>query len=353
MALPVGKLTLIIGAGLVGSVLAKEGRTSNVSDFFSGAFKIVLKQLKQDDSSTSNSKPRNDSLLQQVNSLRQELQLLASNRSVTIVTSSNSGSGKYSIIIVVVVVGSGYIWWKGWKISDMMFATRRGLNDACSSVAKQLENVYSSISATKRHLSSRIDSVDCKIDECAENTAATKEEVSELRGDMKLIGADVLSVHQVVQSLETKINRIEGKQNVTNFGVGKLIAFVRGLENSKSREQIEGAASSSSMLTLQLPPVSASRAASLPVNSEPPSPSTSNASHKHPSQSTVSASGLKDIYGVSDSVGVSSLSTRSNGVHASENSNIENSHSNLFGRNFSGRNVPIFTRSCSVMQSFK
>ncbi|KAL2519729.1 Protein of unknown function (DUF1664) [Abeliophyllum distichum] len=355
MALSLGKLTLIVGAGLVGSVLAKEGRTSNVSDFFSGAFKIVLKQLKQDDSTSSNSKPRNDSLLQQVNSLRQELQLLASNRSVTIVTSSNSGSGKYGAIIVVVVVGYGYIWWKGWKISDMMFATRRGLNDACSSVAKQLENVYSSISATKQHLSSRIDRVDSKIDECAENTAATKEEVSELRGDVKLIGADVLSVHQVVQSLETKINRIEGRQSETNFGVGKLIAFVRGLENSKSMEQIEGAASGSSRPALQLPPVSPSRAVSLPVNSsaEPPSPSTSNGSHKYPLQSTVSASGLKELYGISDGVGVSSLSIRSNGVHASENTNNDNSISGLFGGNFSGRNLPFFTRSRSAMQYFK
>ncbi|KAL2547218.1 hypothetical protein Fot_16451 [Forsythia ovata] len=297
MALSLGKLTLIVGAGLVGSVLAKEGRTSNVSDFFSGAFKIVLKQLKQDDSTSSNSKPRNDSLLQQVNSLRQELQLLASNRSVTIVTSSNSGSGKYGVIIVVVVVGYGYIWWKGWKISDMMFATRRGLNDACSSVAKQLENVYSSISATKQHLSSRIDRVDSKIDECAENTVATKEEVSELRGDVKLIGADVLSVHQVVQSLETKINRIEGRQSETNFGVGKLIAFVRGLENSRSMEQIEGAASGSSRPALQLPPVSPVKVNS---SAEPPSPSTSNGSHKHPLQSTVSASGLKELYGISN-----------------------------------------------------
>lgn len=31
-----------IYAGLVGSVLAKEGRASNVSDFFSGAFKVIL-----------------------------------------------------------------------------------------------------------------------------------------------------------------------------------------------------------------------------------------------------------------------------------------------------------------------
>ncbi|KAL6537983.1 hypothetical protein OROGR_011971 [Orobanche gracilis] len=69
MALPLGKLTLLVGAathlGLVGTVLAKEGRVSNVSDFFSGAFKIVFKQLRKDDSAASSPKPRNDSLVQE------------------------------------------------------------------------------------------------------------------------------------------------------------------------------------------------------------------------------------------------------------------------------------------------
>ncbi|KAL0357746.1 UNVERIFIED_CONTAM: putative DNA primase large subunit [Sesamum calycinum] len=253
MALPLGKLTLIVGAGLVGSVLAKEGRRGNVSDFLSGAFKVVYKQLKQDDSTASSSKPKNDSLMQQVNSLRQELQLLASSRSVTIVTGERSGSGKYGVVVIVVVVGYGYIWWK----------------------------------ATKRHLSSRIDRVDCKIDECAENTAATKEEVSELRGDVKLIGADVQSVHHVVRSL--------------------------------------GAASRPA---LELPQVSPSRTVSLPTNSllEPPSPSTVSGSPKKPpsypppnsSQTKVSASGLKELNGVSNDVGVSSLGTPrgSSGIHA-------------------------------------
>ena len=33
--------------------------------------------------------------------------------------------------------------------------------------------------ATKKHLSSRIDRVDCSLDECAELTAATREEVGQ------------------------------------------------------------------------------------------------------------------------------------------------------------------------------
>ncbi|XP_022891274.1 uncharacterized protein LOC111406226 isoform X1 [Olea europaea var. sylvestris] len=356
MALPLGKLTLIVGAGLAGSILAKEGRISDVSGFFSGAFKI-LKKLQRDDPTISNPKPKNDSLLQQVNSLREELQLLASSRSVTIVTSKTSGSGKYGVVIVIVVVGYGYIWWKGWKLSDMMFATRRGLNDACASVGKQLEGVYTSISATKRHLSSRIDRVDCKIDECVDDTTATKEEVSELRGEVKLIGADVHSVHHVVRSLVISLYtvRIEGRQNETNFGVGKLVAYVRNLENNRPVEQIEGAASSSSRPALELPQVSPSKAASLPANSsiEPPSPS--DRSNKHLLQNTISASGLKDLYEISDGVGVSSLSTPrvSNGVHSSEDTNNDIPGSGMFGRTFSGISASFLSRNRSVKQSFK
>ncbi|XP_059640472.1 probable transcription factor KAN2 isoform X3 [Cornus florida] len=42
---------------------------------------------------------------------------------------------------------------KGWKHPDMMFATRRSLSDACTSIAKQLENVYSSVSVAQLSLS--------------------------------------------------------------------------------------------------------------------------------------------------------------------------------------------------------
>lgn len=37
---------------------------------------------------------------------------------------------------------------QGWKLPDLMFATRRSLSEARSTIAKQLENVYSSIGVT-------------------------------------------------------------------------------------------------------------------------------------------------------------------------------------------------------------
>lgn len=358
MALPLGKLTILVGAGIVGSVLAKEGRLPNVSDFFSGAFKIALKQIRQDNSTNSTPKPKNDSLMQQVNSLRQELQLLATNRSVTIVTSSGSGSSRYTIIIVVVVMGYGYIWWKGWKLPELMFATRRNLSDACANVSKQLESVYTSISATKRHLSSRIDRVDSKIDECVDDTAATRDEVSEIRGELSKFSEDVQSVHQVVRSLGTKISRIEGRQNETNYGVEKLVAFVRSYEIGRVKEQIEASPSSSSRPALELPSATPSiQAGPLSPSSsiEQPSPSASSVSPKRPLHSAISASGLKELGGISDVVKVSSESSPQiySAVFTSEQMSNENSGYSVFGRTFSGIGASFITRSRSAMQNFR
>ncbi|KAE8023716.1 hypothetical protein FH972_009384 [Carpinus fangiana] len=261
MALPFGKLTILVGAGLLGSVLAKEGRVSTVSDFVSGAFKIVLRQIRQDDSPPSANKPRSDSLMAQVNSLRQELQLLASNAPITIVTASGRGGAKYGVIVVVVVLGYGYVWWKGWKLPDMMFASRRSLSDACTSIAKQLETVYSSISATKRGLSSRMDVMDSTMDECAAITGETQEEVSELRKRTDFVGVDVINIHDAVQTLENKISRIEGKQDLTNEGVRRLCNYAWSMENGRITESIQASSSSSSRPALEPPITPSSRVA--------------------------------------------------------------------------------------------
>lgn len=355
MALPLGKLAILVGAGLVGSVLAKEGRMPNVSDAFSGAYKVFFKQIKHDDTKSSSFKPRSDSLMAQVNSLKQELQLLASNRPVTIVTSTGSGSSKYGIIIVVVVLGYGYVRWKGWKLPDMMLATRRGLFDACNSVAKQLDAVHLNISKTKRHLSSRIDRVDCGLDECAEVTAATREEVSQLRGETEVIGVDVQSVQHVVRKLATKVSRFEEKQDNTNAGVLRLLMIAKNAENSKTTECIQDAPSSSSRLVLEMPPATPPRTAALPPvpSPEPQSPSTSNGSFKKPMKNTAVASGLKELYGTSEPPEPLATPTASSSVHITEEASNGNSGSGLFGRKFSGISASFLTRTRSAIQSSK
>lgn len=258
MALSLGKLTILIGAGIAGSVIAKEGRLPDVSGLFSGAFKVFLKQLKSDDSAPTVKKPHNDALLAQVNSLRQELQLLARDRSITIVNTSGTGGRKYVTVVVIVVVGYGYIWWKGWKLPDMMFATRRGLSDACSSIGNQLGKLYESIEDAKKKLSARMNRLDRSLDECAAITENTREEISVIQREADTISGDFKSVRVAVHVLESKIKEIEGKQVTTTEGVNKLCQFTLSLENSRATEYTQASSFNSSRPALELPPVSPS-----------------------------------------------------------------------------------------------
>ncbi|PWA17906.1 hypothetical protein CTI12_AA630210 [Artemisia annua] len=303
MSLPVGKLAIIIGAGLVGSVFANRGFISGAHDLYSGANK-VLKLLSNDGKSGSRPKPsNNNSLMAQVNNLRQELQLLASNQQVSIVTSTKSGTGKYKIIVIVVVVGYGYAWWKGWKLPNMMFATKRSLSDAMNVVAKKLDDVYLSLSTTKRHITSRIDRVNSRLDEFAESNESTQDEVSSIRRvaqetvqqleiETSLEGIEgrqttkrhitsridrvnsrldefaeinestqdeVSSIRRVAQEtvqqleIETSLEGIEGRQNVTNMGVVRLLRDSIALENQTSPGRIQANPNTSSRLGLPSP----------------------------------------------------------------------------------------------------
>lgn len=359
MSLPLGKVTILLGAGILGSLLAQEGRMPKFSDLFSGAFKIVFKQIQRDDSQPTG-KPKNNSiLLAQVDSLRQELQMLASSRSVTIITKSKAGATSYGLpIIVIGVAGYGYIWWKGWKLSDMMFATRRSLSDACATVGKQLEQVQSSLWHAKKHLSSRIELVDKNLDECKQITADTKDEVALLRGDLTVVGVDVQSVYRVVQKLETRIGRIDGKQDLTNQGVLHLCEFVENLEQQQQRraDSIQASPSSSSRPAIEFPKSkSASRTESLPPTilalepSSSPTFSNEPAKSLHPIHTASSASGLKELEGISSAIEAMDPEVPNGSLAAPSSS----SSSGSFGWKFPGLNASFLTRTCSATLNFK
>ncbi|XP_072950199.1 uncharacterized protein [Typha angustifolia] len=326
-----GKLTIVIGAGIVGSILTKEGHLSDITSIFSGAFRIVTKHLQQEkDSPKSSGKQHTDSLLAQVNNLRQELQLLASSRSVTIVTGTSSGSRTYGVTTVIVVGAVGYVYirWKGWKLSDMMFATRRGLSDACTTVGKQLEQVSSAIAAVKRHLSSRIDRVDCSLDEYKEIGVATKEEVTLLHGEVTGLDEEMHTVHLAVQSLGTRIDQIQLSQDLSTQGIYELCRFAHKLEQGQNIEAIQASPSSSSPRTIEFSKsMPVTRAGSLPpLALEPLSPSISPSTAAGTpkvlrSSTTISASGLKDLQEISSALRESYSRSNAMRAGASENSN--------------------------------
>ncbi|KAG5016862.1 hypothetical protein HKD37_08G022929 [Glycine soja] len=294
MALSLGKLVILVSAGIAGSVIAKEGRLPDVSGLASGAFKVVLRQLKSDDPApTVKKQPHNDALLAQVNSLRQELQLLARDRSITIVNASGTGGRKYITVIVIVVVGYGYVWWKGWKLPDLMFATRRGLSDACTSIGNQMGKLYESIGDTKKKLSARINGLDKNLEECAAITESTREDISVIQRKADTISEDSKSFHVAVHVLESKIKEIEEKQASSSSSSRPALEPPPVSPSSSSR----GSQSGSARLSLEPPSLTpSSRTASLPptLPTDPPSPSNSGGSFQGPKvdKSNGSSSGL-------------------------------------------------------------
>ncbi|KAI3976013.1 hypothetical protein MKX01_016696 [Papaver californicum] len=253
MAISLTKLTILLGAGVVGSVLSQEGRTR---DLLSGAFKIFVKQIKRTDdtSLSSRSKPQNEALLAQVNNLRQELQLLAYDNSPTIIMTGGTSGGLSTYgppLVIVIVVGYGIIWWKGWKFSSLMFATKRNLNDHCMSVAKPLDQVFTSIKVTDNKLSAKIDDVNAKIDDSITDVSATKKEVGSITGDVKNFSKKFLEVRDVVLNLESKVEKFKVNQEIDYGGVHYLCNYVA--DNEANVQSLIQASTSTSRPAPELP----------------------------------------------------------------------------------------------------
>jgi hypothetical protein len=194
----------------------------------------MTKGAKKGKDGPSTSSPHTAQLLTQVNYLREELQMLSKSNHVAIVTvDGRPGPGAYGITAVVIgAIGYLFIRWKGWKLSDMMFVTKRGLSDACNVVGKQVDQVSESVHAAKRHLAGRIDRVDCSLDECQEITEATRKEVTIIHGDLSAFQKEMETVHLVVRSLETKLGRLAYTQDRTTRGIYDLCEFTKRLEQS-------------------------------------------------------------------------------------------------------------------------
>nr|CAB3463556.1 unnamed protein product [Digitaria exilis] len=161
-----------------------------------------------------------------VYNLREELNELAS-RQVTVVT-ANSGPGACTITAVVVagVIGYAYIKWKGWKLSDMMFVTKRGLSDACNVVGSQLDQVSDTVVVTKKDLTRKIDRVDISLDETQQIIEGTRDEVAVIHVDLSTFQEDLQSVNLVVQTLESKLGRLESSQDQTVDGINHLCVII-------------------------------------------------------------------------------------------------------------------------------
>ncbi|KAL2903868.1 Paramyosin [Bienertia sinuspersici] len=231
-----------------------------------------------------------------------------------------AGGRQYGVIIVIVAVGYGYVWWKGWKIPDFMFATRRGLSDACKSVAKNLDDVFASLRAsftsdilstigsflriavlwhcaTRNELSSKLDESSHKYDEISASSSATKDEVTGVRGEVSKFTMDLQTVNKTIQTLDTPST---SKPAIEPQPIASSSRREWGWsgEMDHTGENYGGTVS-------------------LPLTLEPSSPSTSNEANGH-TRNAISASGLKEYQEISGAVESNPSAKISNGDQVTE-----------------------------------
>ncbi|RWW52334.1 hypothetical protein BHE74_00041256 [Ensete ventricosum] len=113
---------------------------------------IVTKHLKQDNGNIqSSSKPQTESLLAQVASVSKTFVVFWYLCHNSCYCFWGCWISMYMVEDFFYIFMKILCTWQGWKVSDMMFVTRRGLSDVCTTVGKQLELISASI-AVCHHL---------------------------------------------------------------------------------------------------------------------------------------------------------------------------------------------------------
>ncbi|KAI3804917.1 hypothetical protein L1987_26798 [Smallanthus sonchifolius] len=234
------KVLILVGAGLTSSVILRSGKLSDVlselQELMTGVNEIEIQPGKYDSAA----------LAAQIRQLGQEIRELSLSRPITIFNGNSSSSGGYSSYLVPAAalgaMGYCYMWCKGLSFSDVMFVTKHNMENAVSTVSKQLENVSDALASTKRHLSKRLENLDWKLEEQKEISKLIADDVNDVKSNLNQIGYDIDMIHQMMAGLEGKLDLIEGKQDMTNSGLYYLMQVAGGIKdgiNAKFFKDIE------------------------------------------------------------------------------------------------------------------
>lgn len=207
---------------------------------------VLSKHLK-DDGDGRGEAGNEAALIAQVRYLSQQFHMLTTSPgSVTVVhTGSNTGSTFTSFVIPAAVVGAagyGYMWWRGFSWGDVMYVTRKNMNNAVAGVGKQLEHVSAALQSTKRHLTQRLDSVTRTLDDSVAMTGLIKDQVYEVKGEVERSVYEIETVQRQIEGLEVKMDAVTEKQNFANQGIMILIRCVDRLNllNGQQPELVQG-----------------------------------------------------------------------------------------------------------------
>nr|CAD1822170.1 unnamed protein product [Ananas comosus var. bracteatus] len=251
MAMQVGmglsRVILLVGAGVTGSIVLRNGRFSDILAELQDMVKGLEKSREKGGDSDSDV---HEALASQVRRLASEVRQIASSRPITILN-GNSGQNRqiyksgpsvqvsflaliFAVTALIVpaatlgALGYGYMWWKGLSFSDLMYVTKRNMANAVSGMTKHLEQVSAALAATKRHLTQRIENLDGKLDEQKVLSGTIKKEVTDARLQLENLGSELSNIQQLVWNMDGKMNALVAKQNCSLAGVMYLLQFAEG-----------------------------------------------------------------------------------------------------------------------------
>uniref|UniRef100_A0ACD5TY00 Uncharacterized protein n=1 Tax=Avena sativa TaxID=4498 RepID=A0ACD5TY00_AVESA len=260
-----GALSTVYAGSLISGDGAK--KVPIIGDALSTAANFVKVVGKDGKATTTQPPPSSsvtgDQLLSQVTRLREEMQQVLRERDegFTVIHRSGTG-GAYTVTAVVVVglVGYAYIRWKGWKLADMMWVTKRGLNDACAVVGTQLNEVSDTVNVTKKHLAGRIDRVDATLDETQEIIEGTRDEVTVINVNLSSFQKELQEVNRTVEIWGSRLCSIEDTQDRTVRATEALVGFGQQMEHGQNAtfrqvsSFVPALGSSSEKIVRRLPP---------------------------------------------------------------------------------------------------
>ncbi|GLT30171.1 hypothetical protein SLA2020_049890 [Shorea laevis] len=233
------KVLILLGAGLTGSIVLKNGRLSELiaqlQDLLKDVDKVEFLPYKYDHSL----------LAAQIRQLAQEIKELSMSNPVTILNRNSDSSGIFSYLVPAAALGAMgycYMWWKGWSFSDVMFVTKRNMADAVATVSKQLEHVSQTLTVTKKHLTKRLETLDWKLEDQMETSQLIANNVNEMNLNLSQIGLDVDMIYQMVAGVEGKIDRLESKSDVTNANIRYLCQVAADNADQLNAKLIQDAA---------------------------------------------------------------------------------------------------------------
>ncbi|KAJ0666390.1 hypothetical protein HanPI659440_Chr17g0666281 [Helianthus annuus] len=231
------KIIILVGAGYTGTLMLNNGKLSDVL----GELQKLVKGYEQGQGDGGDA-DHADAVAAQVRRLAMEVRQLASSRQITVLN-GGAGGGATSLVVPAAAVGAagyGYMWWKGYSFSDLMYVTKKSMSTAVSNLTKHLEQVSDALAAAKKHLTQRIEKLDGKMDQQVEISKLIRSEVGDVRDDLSQIGYDLDSLNQMVSGLNGKIMTLEEKQDLTNLGVWYLCNKAEGTKMSgKAQEQLK------------------------------------------------------------------------------------------------------------------